>query len=56
MLGDFSMSSLHLGKISAHDMFAFHMHLEQGNHKDSRLIAFNLIGTGEASREQGHEQ
>ena len=56
MLEDFSMSSLHLVRIIVHVMFAFHMHLEQGKHKDSRLIAFNWIGTGEASRAQGQEQ
>ena len=56
MLGDFSISSLHLGKISVHAKLAFHMHLEQGNHEDSRLISFKLIGTREASREQGREQ
>ena len=53
MLGDFSMSSLHIGKISVHGIFAFHMHLEQGNHKDSRLIPFKLTRTGEASCAQG---
>ena len=55
MLGDFSISSLHLGKISVHIKLASHMHLEQGNHKDRILIAFNLMETREASREQGQE-
>ena len=49
MLGDFSLAVCILGKISAMACFALHMHLEQGNHKDRRLIAINLIGTGEAS-------
>ena len=56
MLVDFSLNNVYIGRISAHVMFAFHMHLEQGTHKDSRLISFNLIGIGEASCEQGQEQ
>ena len=51
MLEDFGLTSVHLGRFLAHVMLAVHMHLDQGNHEDSSLIAFNLIGIGEASRE-----
>ena len=30
MLEDFGLTSVHLGRIIAHVMLAFHMHLEQG--------------------------